>query len=368
MKYFVLVLILIGFAGFVFAEESDFCTHDSFPVIFNYTITEGEILDMCMDKDVKAVILNVDTNSAGILTIDVPRKAIDPKLGSCSQDDHFFVLIDGKEWNYDEIKNTDRLRRLSISFPNDTKAIEIIGSIVMQTFTCDHVYESHRINITPLQQVNLGIKPQNIICEEGLELIFKSTDGSPVCVKLKTAVKLVERGWAVSSMDEVEKTWIVRVDTQCDDPWDYPNFMAEYRKQNPDLKLEDFIQKHYEEKGVTVFDLKFVENVEPTDVCEGCGCNSGGHHWQMQIPKSDLTKIQRWDEIPNEIILKYTNQKIEWKFVPISEMDSMSNPFYYNDEKCGRGYLVDEDGNEITYLIKGFFMDKAEIDYSQCLQ
>ena len=50
----------------------------------------------------------------------------------------------------------------------------------------------------PQQQLKNGFLPQQVICKEGLELIFKSTDGSPACVKPTTAEKLIERGWASS--------------------------------------------------------------------------------------------------------------------------------------------------------------------------
>ncbi len=40
-----------------------------------------------------------------------------------------------------------------------------------------------------------GISLDEVICLEGLGLIFKSTDGSPACVKPSTAIKLIERGW-----------------------------------------------------------------------------------------------------------------------------------------------------------------------------
>jgi len=45
-------------------------------------------------------------------------------------------------------------------------------------------------------QEKLGIAPLDIVCREGLQKIFKSSDKSPACVKPKTAEKLVERGWA----------------------------------------------------------------------------------------------------------------------------------------------------------------------------
>jgi len=49
---------------------------------------------------------------------------------------------------------------------------------------------------TPKQQTNSGILPSKVECKAGLELIFKSTDGTPACVKPETKTKLIERGWA----------------------------------------------------------------------------------------------------------------------------------------------------------------------------
>ena len=51
---------------------------------------------------------------------------------------------------------------------------------------------------TPKQQTDVGILPSEVECKNGLELIFKATDGSPACVKPSTAEKLIERGWASS--------------------------------------------------------------------------------------------------------------------------------------------------------------------------
>ena len=48
----------------------------------------------------------------------------------------------------------------------------------------------------PLHQIKMGISPQHVQCKADLELIFKSTDGSPACVSIFTKDKLVYRGWA----------------------------------------------------------------------------------------------------------------------------------------------------------------------------
>ncbi len=48
----------------------------------------------------------------------------------------------------------------------------------------------------PKKQVAAGVKPYDVVCREGLQLIFKSSDSSPACVKPETVQKLVLRGWA----------------------------------------------------------------------------------------------------------------------------------------------------------------------------
>jgi len=60
--------------------------------------------------------------------------------------------------------------------------------------------------LSPKMQIFCGTLLENVKCNDGLELIFKSTDGSPACVKPKTAEKLIERGWAfeTSSIDSYD--------------------------------------------------------------------------------------------------------------------------------------------------------------------
>ena len=43
-----------------------------------------------------------------------------------------------------------------------------------------------------------GIATNDVICKEGLQLIFKEENGSPSCVKPGTSKILIERGWAQS--------------------------------------------------------------------------------------------------------------------------------------------------------------------------
>lgn len=49
---------------------------------------------------------------------------------------------------------------------------------------------------SPLKQMKSGIAASDVMCKEGLELIFKVSDGSAKCVSSMTASTLVSRGWA----------------------------------------------------------------------------------------------------------------------------------------------------------------------------
>ena len=54
-----------------------------------------------------------------------------------------------------------------------------------------------RILLPPNLQIRNGVSPDDVVCNEGLELIKRATNGKPVCVLESTAELLLERGWAV---------------------------------------------------------------------------------------------------------------------------------------------------------------------------
>jgi len=47
----------------------------------------------------------------------------------------------------------------------------------------------------PLKQISDGIKPENVICTEGLQIILKSSNNFSACVKPNSVERLIERGW-----------------------------------------------------------------------------------------------------------------------------------------------------------------------------
>jgi len=53
---------------------------------------------------------------------------------------------------------------------------------------------------SPLKQFKTGVAAKDVTCKENLELILKTKDNSPICVKSDTAITLIKRGWAMSSL------------------------------------------------------------------------------------------------------------------------------------------------------------------------
>ena len=48
--------------------------------------------------------------------------------------------------------------------------------------------------LSPLKQIKSGIVPENVVCKEGLNLVFK-LNGQPACVKTTSVQKLAAWGW-----------------------------------------------------------------------------------------------------------------------------------------------------------------------------
>lgn len=94
----------------------------------NYDITgNNKLLDAHSDVNSKTLILSLKTMSNGTLTIVLPRTLIDSRIAE-QQDDKFFVLMDGQETDYTEIKTTNATRTLNIHFMQGIAKIEIIGT------------------------------------------------------------------------------------------------------------------------------------------------------------------------------------------------------------------------------------------------
>ena len=80
---------------------------------------------------------------------------------------------------------------------NDPSSIRIVLPMVNIEGELDQPVESQKTHKSPRAQIRDGIVSTEVICKEGFELLLKTSDGSPACVKRLTAQKLIERGWQI---------------------------------------------------------------------------------------------------------------------------------------------------------------------------
>ena len=94
----------------------------------DYEITGGIVTSIMVDEDFRSLIIIIQAENAGELTITLPRAFIDSTLGDV--DDDFFVLVDGDEVVAEEISTTSKARTFTIPFEQGVEEIEIIGSTI----------------------------------------------------------------------------------------------------------------------------------------------------------------------------------------------------------------------------------------------
>ena len=99
--------------------------------LVGYEITGGKLLGVSPDVEANSLIISIDADTEGSLTLTIPRSVLDATING--GDDDFFVLIDGEEVDFDETtSSTDRT--LTIAFPAGAEEIEIIGTFVVPEF------------------------------------------------------------------------------------------------------------------------------------------------------------------------------------------------------------------------------------------
>ena len=96
----------------------------------DYEIEGGTVTDMVIDPDFIELIVEIDSTDDGILQISFPRAILDAKFNS--EDDIFFVIVDGFDTEYIEITNGANSRTLIIPFFAGDTQIEIIGTDVLE--------------------------------------------------------------------------------------------------------------------------------------------------------------------------------------------------------------------------------------------
>lgn len=95
----------------------------------------------------------------------------------------------------------------------------------------------------PYKQIADGVLPENVTCTEGLEIILKSSDNLPVCVKPSSVEKLVQRGWATEKMPNLISDVKYKVEIVAENlniPWSIdwlPDGTALFTERNGNLRM-----------------------------------------------------------------------------------------------------------------------------------
>lgn len=97
-----------------------------------YIIKGATVKDMVIDVKGLALIVSIDSQSDGSVTLDISRELTDAKT-STGNDDLFIILIDGAEVPYQETKSLTS-RTLTIQFLEGDSDIEIIGTYIIPEF------------------------------------------------------------------------------------------------------------------------------------------------------------------------------------------------------------------------------------------
>lgn len=170
-----------------------------------YKILDSDIQEMKLDCTSMSLLIHMQkTMKEENLTINIPRMMLDTKFTSNDQSngiDTFIILVNGIEVEYEENSNTD-FRIVDIPLNANATTIEVLSSTTLSSSyiqicgMSDMEKSSYYKLLEPLKQLKNGVLAGDILCKEGLELIIKSSNDSPVCVTSETKSKLFERGWA----------------------------------------------------------------------------------------------------------------------------------------------------------------------------
>lgn len=97
-----------------------------------YTMRGGTIKNIIVDPQILGLVVTIQADGDGTLTLDLGRKWIDAKT-PLGEDDTFIIYIDGSEVQYQESTDADS-RTITIQFQEGDSDIEIIGTQVIPEF------------------------------------------------------------------------------------------------------------------------------------------------------------------------------------------------------------------------------------------
>ena len=112
---------------------------------------------------------------------------------------------------------------------------------------------------SPITQAKQHVPLNQIKCNSGFFNIFKKAGGSPACVKLETALKLVNRNWGLM---ENHTVWFSYKIVGTEIPWSNATISYFHNNQGS-CALGDEITLYFKKHGVNYFDARFSQYGSP---------------------------------------------------------------------------------------------------------
>lgn len=303
----ILVTTVVLFPNVIHAEES--CGSDRSSIDLKYSIQGGTVKAICHDIEIPSLLVFINSTDKGNLNLEVLRDVYDPRNEDCS-DATYFVLVDRNEVPYN-VQKFFNSRIFTIPFELGSSEIEIVAgpSVMSRPYliegkTCPPLVDDI---LPPRQQITTGILSQDVVCKEGLKLIFKSKDNSPACVKPETADKLVERGWGTISLQPIQKTWVEIHPVNCVNYTNpqlqgcYINWLKDYYDSEPNQPgsiyndpqfsfdaNSEYIRNYFGKQNTKILDIKY--SMIRQSFCEFGECFDG-YKLLILVSNSNLNKM-----------------------------------------------------------------------------
>lgn len=100
-----------------------------------YAISGGKVSEMEIDQDLLSLIVRIQPETAGSLTLDIGREYLDARAAICSGgDEDFIVLVDNVEVPYKTSGTDTNVRNIEIAFESEESKIQIIGTCAIPEF------------------------------------------------------------------------------------------------------------------------------------------------------------------------------------------------------------------------------------------
>ena len=158
-------------------------------------IKDRPYLELTNDVDIESYGVNESRKQADIFFRNMHSTC---QIMSCSESSCGMTVVDARYNDYSaeiQIEGESCPPQVRVSLNNELKLNRIYPLDEGGYGKYDwKLLQETKFN-PPLKQIKDNIKPENILCNHGLYIVFKPSNGDPYCVTSKTMGKLIDRDW-----------------------------------------------------------------------------------------------------------------------------------------------------------------------------